>query len=345
MKRLFVVLMFTVAGLAQAQRGGARSRPCIFDWERTSDSTHTSIQQTQTGKLITFWGGGVRGKCRGTGMVIASDSLEYSEDVAVLTLIGHARYTEDSTTITSNLMRYRQLDAQLFAEGAVRILMKNGSTVEADLIQYLRPQLPARSFSAADASGRTRLVMRDSLAVPDSQTTVITSDRLHMVRDSLFYAAGTVVITRPDLIGTSDSAETNKNRQTARLIGAKPQLKGRGARTFTIDGNILDIIGRETKIERLIARGKAVAVSDSLNLSADTLDIRTTGTLIDRVEAWGGDAHAPFPRGATSARAASSSRCPARSCRIFARMAWRALRQHQIPRSSRRNATGSKAIR
>jgi hypothetical protein len=49
-------------------------------------------------------------------------------------------------------------------------------------------------------------------------------------------------------------------------------------------------------MERILAKGNAVAVSDSLTLSADTLDIRTTGTLIDRVLAWGpGRARATSP--------------------------------------------------
>jgi lipopolysaccharide export system protein LptA len=303
MRRL-ALLLLAVAGTASAQRGSpGRPRVCLLDWNDLPPTSHTTINTTPTNKRIYFFGGGFRAICRGTTMHVFGDSAEYSEDAQVMTLIGNARYTEDSTTITANLMRYNQNEAQIFAEGAVKILMKNGSTVEADLIQYLRPQLPARNYSGADASGRTRLVLRDSVAVPDSETTVITADRLHMLRDTLFYAGGSVMITAKDLIGISDSAATNSKNRRATLLGAKPQLKGRGTRTFTIDGNLIDIYGQGKQVERLISRGKAVAVSDSLTLNADTLDIRTTGTAIDRVEAWGtGRARAVSPGRDISAR-------------------------------------------
>lgn len=239
---------------------------------------------------------GFRGVCRGTKMVIVGDSGEYNDDTKIVKLIGHAKYSEDSVSMTANTMTYHSSAAQILAEGDVKVRMKNGSTLDADLFQYLRPIPQTRPGAQADASGRTRLVMRDSTPQPDSTATVITADRIHMVRDSMFYAGGRVVMVRPDIIGTADSAETNSNRRTARLIGTRPQLKGKGARAFTIEGNLLDITGREKQLERLIAKGKATAVSDSMNLSADTLDISTTGDVINRVEAWGaGRAHAVSP--------------------------------------------------
>jgi hypothetical protein len=46
----------------------------------------------------------------------------------------------------------------------------------------------------------------------------------------------------------------------------------------------------------LLAKGKAVAVNDSLKLTADTLDIRMASNKIDSVAAWGGGAaHAISP--------------------------------------------------
>lgn len=287
MKRLILLLLVvTTATEAQSGRGSARPQVCLVVWGDLPVTSRTNLVTTQTKKIHYFFGGGFEARCRGTNMRVFGDSAEYSEDLEVMTLIGNARYTEDGTSITANLMRYDQRQARMTAEGAVKVTMKTGSTLEADVLQYLRELPPTRTYVAADAYGSTRLVMRDSASVPDSQATVITSRRLHMLRDSLFYAGGNVVITRPDIVGTADSAETNSNRQTARLTGGKPQLKGQGNRVFTINGNILDIFGRESKIDRLLARGDAVAISDSLTLNADTLDIRTTGTLIDRVEAW-----------------------------------------------------------
>jgi lipopolysaccharide export system protein LptA len=297
MKTAALVLLLFVANVASAQRGGQPAqRVCVLVWNDLPPTNHQNFVQTQTRKYIVYFGGGFRARCQGTNMRVFSDSAEYSEDLEIMTLIGNARYTEEGTSMTANLMRYNQNQAQLTAEGSVKVTMQSGSTLQADILQYLRKMPPVRGYVAADASGNTRLVMRDSAAVPDSAATEIRAARLHMLRDSLFYAGGQVVITRPDVIGTSDSAETNSNRRTARLTGGNPRFSGRGDRTFTIDGNILDIFGRERELERLLARGDAVAVSDSLTLKADTLDLRTNGTLIDRVEAWGpGRAQAVSP--------------------------------------------------
>jgi hypothetical protein len=284
MSRLALMLAMLAPSLlpAQAQRG----RTCVLVFDNVGSSFSL---MSSSGQYTTWFSNGFRARCRGTTMVVTSDSAEYVQDTRVLTLVGRARYREDGTAIDANLMRYTEFDARLFADGNVRARMENGSTLDANQLHYFRPQPPVRPFPRADAFGNARLVLRDSAAVPDSNATRINADRLHMERDSLFYAGGRVSITRLDLVAYADSAETNASRQTARLLGGQPRIEGRGARPLSVVGREIDLYGRERQLQRLVARGEAVAVSDSLRLSGDTLDIATTGTLIDRVRAWGGN--------------------------------------------------------
>lgn len=285
MSRAALLLMLCAPAMlgAQTQRG----RTCVLVFDDVGGSSYSL--RSAGGQYTTWFSNGFRARCRGTSMVVTSDSAEYVQDTRVLTLVGRARYREDGTSIDANLMRYTEFDARLFTEGNVRARMENGSTLNSNQLHYFRAQPPVRPFPRADAYGNARLVLRDSVSVPDSLATRIDSDRLHMERDSLFYAGGRVTITRADLIARADSAETNASRQTARLVGGSPRIEGRGARPLSIVGREIDLFGRERQLQRLVARGEAVAVSDSLRLSGDTLDLATTGTLIDRVRAWGGN--------------------------------------------------------
>jgi hypothetical protein len=282
------------AAPAGAQASGS-GRPCQITWSNPDSSRSFSLK-TASGKYTTWVGGGVRARCRGTNMIVTSDSMEYSEDAHIMTLVGHAHYQEDSTVIDANSIRYTEMDQQVQALGNVRMRTRTGTTLTASQVNHFRPQAPSRKFAISDSFGRTHLVMRDSVRMPDSATTIIDADHIHMERDSIFNAGGRVVITRPDLIAKADSSESNTGKHTARLVGGSPRIDGRGGKKFSVEGRIIDVFGEAKKVDSVHARGRAVAVSDSLELRADTLHMQTKGTLIDRVLAWGpGRARATSP--------------------------------------------------
>ena len=116
-----------------------------------------------------------------------------------------------------------------------------------------------------------------------------------MEGDSLVYASGRVEITRPDLVATGDSAFMDSGSEFARLM-REPQVKGLGTRTFTLTGGVIDIFSRNRLLERVVATPSGHALSQDLELVADTVDLRVQNNQLQRVIAWGkGRARAVSP--------------------------------------------------
>jgi hypothetical protein len=104
--------------------------------------------------------------------------------------------------------------------------------------------------------------------------------------DSLVYASGRVVVTRPDLVATSDSLALDRAAERARFIG-NPVMRGSGERSFTLTGSVIDIYSRERRLERVLSRVTAKVVSDDITLSADTIDLRIRDDMLERAFAFG----------------------------------------------------------
>lgn len=292
---LLAALLGITASVAGAQ--ATTGRECRLDVQGY-DSTRMSRYTSAAGKTTLFVGGGYRARCAGTHIIVTSDSAEYAEDLGDLRLIGHAHYEEDSASVDADVIQYLQREEHIVAAGNVVAKSRTKITLMAAQAHYYRPIPGTRAYVSITAfGGRPHLIIRDSAkTASDSDATLIDADRIHTERDSLFYAGGNVVITRPDMIGTADSADANSSSHRARLIGGKPHLDGRGTRKFALDARGIDLYGTEKQVDRLFAKGGAVAVSDSLRLTADTLNIRLSNNRIDTVMAWGpGRAHAVSP--------------------------------------------------
>lgn len=276
--------MVAWANAALAQAG----KPCLLTLEHTTDTTRAGRTTVGTRELLWF-GGGVKARCAGTAMELLADSAESLGGGQQVTLIGHTRYTENGTVIDAQRMQYFSADEHVIATGDVHARTRSRSTLTSDQMFYFRA-MPAirRPTSALATGGRPHAELRDSAGSRDTTSTLIDADQIMMQSDTLFYASGRVIITRPDLMARCDSAETNTSRRFARFIGGPPHVEGRGDKHFSLDGRVLDVFARQREIERLYAKGHAVAVSDSLQLTADTLDIRMASGRIDSVAAWGG---------------------------------------------------------
>jgi hypothetical protein len=73
---------------------------------------------------------------------------------------------------------------------------------------------------------------------------------------------------------------------------------GRRARPFRLTGTIIDITSKNKKLDHVVTRGAAKAVSDDLTLTADTVDLRVADDLLQHAIAWGSSkqqAHALSP--------------------------------------------------
>jgi hypothetical protein len=116
-----------------------------------------------------------------------------------------------------------------------------------------------------------------------------------MEGDSLVYAGGRVQITRPDLLATGDSAFLDSGRDFAKLMRG-PSVKGVGSRTFTLTGGVIDVYSKNRQVERVVATPNGHALSQDLELVADTIDLRVTANRLQRAMAWGQTrAHAISP--------------------------------------------------
>jgi lipopolysaccharide export system protein LptA len=249
------------------------------------DSLTTSTRTS--GKDTTWVSGGVDAKCAGTDQRVLADSAEQYTDRKLLILIGHVHYTEERLKLDSDRLTYFTGEERLLAEGHVVGVTNTGTRFLGPHAEYLRPAVGIRLHSHLDATPRANSWVSPKDAGSGSKDSVnIQADHIIVDNDSLVYAKGIVVIERPDLLSTSDSAFLDNGTGFARLT-INPKVVGRGDRHFTLDGEIIDIFSKKREVDRVKSMGKAVATSDDVTLKADTIDLRITNQKLERAYAWG----------------------------------------------------------
>lgn len=281
--------MAALAASLSATIGSAQQIPqnCDIEFENTAN-TRANVLRSPGGPATTFIGGGVVARCIGQGNLLKADSAEYYEAEGRLYLVGNVRYTEPRAVVTSRTMTYYQRVDHLHAEGDVVAVMSNGSTLRGPVVDYYRstPQRPLARMVAPQRP-RVTLVQRDTTGrgrPPD--TAHVVANTIVMEGDSLVYASLRVEITRPDLIAKGDSAFLDSGRDFARLMKT-PSVQGKGQRPFTLSGGVIDLFSRSRQLERVVATPKGHAISQDLELLADTIDLRLQNNQLQRAVAWG----------------------------------------------------------
>lgn len=275
--------------ICAAARAEAQNIPRSCDLELpTGTSTTANIRSDASGQRIVFLGRGVVAHCIGQGNTITADSAEYYESEGRLYLVGRVHYTEPRATVDSRTMTYYQNDNHLHAEGDVVAVMSNGSVFRGPSADYYRATSD-RPLSRMYGPGRptVTLVQRDTTGrgrPPD--TARVIANQINMVGDSLVYAGGRVQITRPDLLATGDSAFMDSGSEFARLM-REPSVQGKGSRPFTLTGEVIDIFSHNRQVERVVATPKGHALSQDLELVADSIDLRVQNNQLQRAIAWG----------------------------------------------------------
>ena len=284
---LWLALALVAPASLRAQQTVAPGEPqsCILQFEGTN--TRTQLVKLPSGRYNAFQGGGVTYHCQGQGNTLVADSAEYYGDQHLLYLIGHVHYSEPRMKLDSQRLTYYTADEHIIAQGGVVATLPSGTTMRGPIAEYWRIIPTVRPVTRMLATGRPniQLVQRDSSGKPQPPVNV-DADRVTMVADSLVYAAGKVLITRPDLIATGDSAFMDTGREFARLM-KKPQINGKSERPFSLAGDLIDLYSRQRLLQRVVALGNAHAVSQDLDLRSDTLDLRVRDNKLQRAFAWG----------------------------------------------------------
>ena len=312
-----LVASAVVASTAAGQDVGRRCQNITLV-ERGPTTSFMFIQQPD-GSRISYGRGGVIMLCQAEGIRLVADSAEWHEASEIVYLFGRVRYTEGSTSVDARRITYWKRDERILAEGDVVARLENGTTMTGPRADYLRavPGLRPRAQLRATERPHITLVQRDStqgrggtaavepttgrggrgrsaptpaVAAPAGtvrpDTTVVDANTVFMDGDSLVYASGRVVVTRPDLVATSDSLALDRAAERARFIG-NPVMRGSGERNFTLTGGVIDIFSRDRQLERVLSRVNGKVVSEDVELSADTIDLRIREEQLERAYAFG----------------------------------------------------------
>ncbi|HEX8725978.1 MAG TPA: hypothetical protein VF737_11385 [Gemmatimonadaceae bacterium] len=268
----------TVMGQGTATRCNAINTP----------TTRQTSLKTPTGQYNTYIGGGVVVVCPAKDIHLRADSLEQYGDEKRLYLVGHVDYREPRFAVLSDFLNYYMNEERVVATGNVNATLPHGSSLRGPVATYLRPIPKTRPLASITATGRPTitLIEQDSLGRPEPPMDVI-ADHVFMNGDSLVYAGGRVQMKRQDLTAHSDSMFLDGQHEILHLVG-HPQIAGqKGENPFTLVGTLIDLFSRDQKLDRVLARGAAVATSKDLTLHADTIDFRVTDDVLQRARAWG----------------------------------------------------------
>ena len=252
-----------------------------------SGQARSNLSQQPSGKYNVYQGGGVTYYCTGQNNQLRADSAEYYGDPGILYLIGNVHYTEPRVKVDSRRMTYFQREDRLLAEGDVVATLPSGTTLHGPRAEYYRAVPNVRPKTRLFADGRPLITLVQVDSQGRKQPPVdLHADRVTMEADSLVYAGGSVDISRPDLHATGDSAYLDSGREFARLMKG-PVIQGKAQRPFTLSGMVVDIFSRARQLERVVSLGGARALSDDLDLRADTIDLRVAQNKLERAFAWG----------------------------------------------------------
>jgi lipopolysaccharide export system protein LptA len=286
------IALTTVGAIAEAQAGARKPCSLVFTEVKMRDTvTHYQLFKTGTGQYNTFIGG-VDAICDGSDQRILADSAESYGDEKRLLLIGNVRYKEAKVKLDADRMTYFTGEERIVAEGHVVGVTNTGTHFTGPQAEYWRPAPGIREKSRLEANSRPDMWVSSTDAGGASgsgatkDSVHIQADKVITENDSLVYARGEVIIDRPDIMATADSAFMDNGKEFVRLTGT-PEITGRGDRKFVLNGNIIDAYSKARQIARVKSSGDAKAVSDDMTLTADSLDLRISNQKMDRVYAWG----------------------------------------------------------
>jgi lipopolysaccharide export system protein LptA len=299
------------ASPAAAQNQGQRCRNLEFEPRSTSTSVIGVLQPG--GSYVSYASGGIIVLCRTEGIRLVADSGEYYQASEIVYLFGNVHYTEKGTAVDAQRITYWKMEERILAERDVVARLSNGTRMTGPRADYYRaaPGLRPRAQLRATERPHITLVRADTANQPaapppapvrpqtvpaapqprvgtsrPADTTVVDANTVFMDGDSLIYASGKVIVTRPDVVATSDSLFLDRATERARFL-RDPVITGSGERPFRLTGSVIDLFSRERRLERVLSRVAAKVVSQDIQLVADTIDLRLADNRLQRAFAWG----------------------------------------------------------
>ncbi len=272
----------------KAEKPGER---CLLD---VDGDRSQFIKDPISQKYTTYMGGGVVGRCRDQGITIVADSAESYEQSQLYFLIGNVHYREKRVSLDSDRLSYFRAEERLLAEGNVKAVLEDSSTMVGSRAEYFRAVRGIRPRPKIVATARPTLTLyeKDSLGKKRGEPVKLVADNIIGESDSLFTSWGRVELDRSDILARGDSMVLDNVRQTSRLMKT-PYIESKGKDSFTLRGRVIDLFGRTRQVDKILAMDSAVAVNKDLTLSSDTIDLRVKENKLQRAYAFG-------PRGSSA---------------------------------------------
>jgi lipopolysaccharide export system protein LptA len=280
-----VAALVLVAGPVQAQIGAPPSGRCRFVLDNVPGN-HLTTMKLPSGQYNSVIGGGVIARCPEQRLVLRSDSLEAYGDEDRYYFIGHVDYSEPRLTLKSDYLNYFQPDERILATSNVDAKLPSGSNLKGPSLEFWR-SIPRVREQHATAVGRPTIsiVEKDSAGRPRPPVTV-TGNTVWLVSDSVVASSGQVVVVRPELNASGDSLFLDAGKGLLRMM-RNPRVQGSKGRPYTLVGETIDVLTKQRRLDRVLAKAKAEATSQDINLKSDTIDLRIVNDSLNRAISWG----------------------------------------------------------
>jgi hypothetical protein len=279
-----------LAGLlaAMAAPGDVVAQGTLCNLNTLTPDRGLTLEQTPSGKINAWAGGGVRVVCRSRNITVTADSAEQWGDEGRVVMIGSVRYNEPSKlTLTSGFLTYLEPLEKVVASVDVVATLPSGATIRGPLVTFFReaPRLRPHQQVLAEAGPTVVLPQKDSAGVV-TDTLTINATTLFMDGPDLMFAGGQVVISRSDLVARGDSVALDTKLETMKIMRG-PIVEGLKGRKFRLTGDLIDAYSSNRNLRRVVSHGTAAATTENLKLTADTLDLRVDKDLLQHAVAWG----------------------------------------------------------
>jgi hypothetical protein len=164
--------------------------------------------------------------------------------------------------------------------------LPTGSNLKGNNLEFWRAIPNVRQQRGVSVARPTITIIEKDAEGKVQPPVTVTGNTVWLVGDSTVASSGEVVVIRPELTASGDSLFLDGGSGLLRMMRS-PRVLGTRGRPFTMVGETIDVLSRQRRLDRVLAKSKAEATSQDLNLKSDTIDLRITNDVLQRAIAWG----------------------------------------------------------